>query len=414
MRPLRLLLIAPTCDGDDVGEAWVAFQWVRRLAEFHDVTVLTYYKLGRTPASVQIPNARVIEWPESTFFARYERFNSMLKPSFVAFYRKAHRWILEALARGEEFDLCHQVTPVAMRYPCPALGVGIPFIIGPVGGGLKSPPAFVKEESTAQWFVGLRAIDWWRIRFDPFLRRSFTDAACVLGIAEYVRQSIPYPIRRFEILSETAIESIPTLVERRGKDGAGPLRLLFVGRLIRTKGARDAIRAMSELADLNVRLDIVGDGPDHGECEGLSKSLGLENRVFFHGSQPRDVVDQFYDRADVFVFPSYREPGGNVVFEAMAFGLPLVVVDRGGPGAAVDDNCAIRLSAKSPTQLSSDIAAAIKRIASTPGLLDSMGRASIRRVHQVGMWDAKVATDGEIYDDILSSGGSLDRIKPKV
>ena len=55
------------------------------------------------------------------------------------------------------------------------------------------------------------------------------------------------------------------------------------------------------------------------------------------------MIDDFYRAADVFVFPSYREPGGNVVFEAMSFGLPLVVGDRGGPGSAVDERSGIRV-----------------------------------------------------------------------
>ena len=69
----RLLLIAPTVDGTDVGEAWVAFQWVKRLSERHDVTLLTYTKRGRPPASEQLPGCRVVEWNEPPFIGRAER-----------------------------------------------------------------------------------------------------------------------------------------------------------------------------------------------------------------------------------------------------------------------------------------------------------------------------------------------------
>jgi hypothetical protein len=57
---LKLLLIAPTCDRDDVGEAWVAYQWARRLADRHDVTLLTYHKRGSSPASSQLTGCRVV------------------------------------------------------------------------------------------------------------------------------------------------------------------------------------------------------------------------------------------------------------------------------------------------------------------------------------------------------------------
>ena len=70
---LKLLLIAPTCDGQDVGEAWVAYQWVHRLAERHDVTLLTYCKRGKLPASQQLAGLRVIEWREPAVLGQAER-----------------------------------------------------------------------------------------------------------------------------------------------------------------------------------------------------------------------------------------------------------------------------------------------------------------------------------------------------
>ena len=76
----RLLLITSACDGEDVGEAWVGFQWASRLAARHDVTLLTMHRRDRTPPSQQIRNARVVEWRDSKLLASQERFNSMLKP----------------------------------------------------------------------------------------------------------------------------------------------------------------------------------------------------------------------------------------------------------------------------------------------------------------------------------------------
>ena len=233
------------------------------------------------------------------------------------------------------------------------------------------------------------------------LRATYTRAACVLGIAGYVSEALPVRMRRFEVMSETAIDRIPPLVERKVDP---PVRLLIVGRLVRTKGARDLIRAMALVGDLDVVLDVVGDGPDRSECESLVRSMQLEARVTFHGAQPRAFVEKAYQRADIFAFPSYREPGGNVVFEAMAYGLPLIVVDRGGPGAATDDECAIRLVASGPESLSVEVAQAIRRLAADPGLRRRMGTAARERVKAVGLWDSKVNRMNEIYEDLLSAG----------
>jgi glycosyltransferase involved in cell wall biosynthesis len=290
-----------------------------------------------------------------------------------------------------------------MRYPSPLAGFGIPYIIGPVGGSIDSPLAFRQEEDTAAWYVGLRSFDRLRLRSDPLLRKTFDGASCVIGIAPYVKDVLKdRSIHRLEIMSETGIERLPDPVDRSAR--RGPVKLLFVGRLIRTKGARDAIRAMNLLRDLQVVLDIVGDGSDRAACESLVSELRLKDRVFFHGQQPRDAVQKFYTAADIFVFPSYREPGGNVIFEAMGSGLPMVVCDQGGPGSAVDDSCGVRLRAISPEKYAQDIAGAIKRLVSDQNLRLSLGEQARRRVAEIALWDRKIEQLEAIYNTVLNTG----------
>ena len=60
-RKLRLLALAPYCDGLDVGEAWCAFQWIKNLAKDSDLTLLTSRRPGRIPVSEQLPDVEVIE-----------------------------------------------------------------------------------------------------------------------------------------------------------------------------------------------------------------------------------------------------------------------------------------------------------------------------------------------------------------
>ena len=398
---VKVLLIAPTCDGEDIGEALVSYEWARGLAERHDVTLLTYYKRGRTPPSRQLPGLRVVEWQEPALLGRAERLNSMLKPGYFPFCVKARRWIRRALAAGEHFDIAHQPTPVAMRYPSPLSGFEIPYVFGPVGGSLESPPGFERDD-TAPWFVGLRGLDRIRLRRDPSLRRTYERAACVLGIAPYVQQTLSaLTIRRFQVVSDVAISSLPEPVDRSARTGV--VRLLFVGRLIRTKGARDAIAAMAQLGDLPVELDVVGDGFDREACESLARSSGVAERVHFYGRVDRAGVDEFYASADIFVFPSFREPGGTVTFEAMAAGIPLIVADRGGPANVVDDSCGFRLPVMEPTQFADAIAAAIRTLVLDPALRRQMGNAARVRVQEIGMWPAKIDRVGRLYDELIAS-----------
>ena len=105
--------------------------------------------------------------------------------------------------------------------------------------------------------------------------------------------------------------------------------------------------------------------------------------------------------ADIFVFPSFREAGGNVAFEAMGWGLPLIVSDIGGPGAAVDDSCGIRIHPERPEQYASDIAEAIVRLTRDPVLRRRLGDAARSRVTDVGLWDSKIDRIDALYRDLV-------------
>lgn len=401
-RVAHVLLVAPACDGEDVGESWLAHQWAHRLSQRFHVTLLSTYKKGHVPPSRQLPAIRVVEWAEPPLVHRAERLNSLLQPAYVPFYVRARRYVRRRLAAGERFDVAHQVTPVALRYPSPAVGLGVPLVVGPVGGSLGSPPAFVPEEAATPWYQRFRRLDRFRLRRDPFLRATYEDADCVVGIAPYVRELLDdLRLRRFETLSDVAVHALPPPRDRAGR--SGPVRLLHVGRMVRTKGARDAIRAMALLRDLPVVLDVVGDGADRAACADLVRELGLTERVRVHGAVTRAEVEHFYELADVLVFPSYREPGGAVVLEAMAHGLPVVVCDRGGPGANVSDACAVRLPAESPAQLARDVATAVRGLVTDAERRQRMGEAAREHVAATHLWDRRIDRMTDIYEEIVAS-----------
>ncbi len=104
-------------------------------------------------------------------------------------------------------------------------------------------------------------------------------------------------------------------------------------------------------------------------------------------------------RQDVFVFPSFREPSGNAVIEAMSHGLPLIVADQGGPGFVVDDNCGIRIPVEDPKQFASRLASAIRELASAPDRIISMGAAARRKSQSaIFLWEAKADRMTELYE----------------
>ena len=113
----------------------------------------------------------------------------------------------------------------------------------------------------------------------------------------------------------------------------GQVRLLYVGRISREKDLdllADAYRLLRK-EKLPVQLFVVGHGP---YSEALAKSLP---EAFFTGYLRGKELAKAYASADIFVFPSTTDTFGNVILEAQASGLPVVVSDSGGPKELVAD-----------------------------------------------------------------------------
>ncbi len=113
----------------------------------------------------------------------------------------------------------------------------------------------------------------------------------------------------------------------------GEVRLLYVGRVSREKDLDLLAAAYRLLRDegLPVQLFVVGHGP---YSDAFAKSLP---EAFFTGYLRGNELAAAYASADIFVFPSTTDTFGNVILEAQACGLPVVVSDSGGPKELVQD-----------------------------------------------------------------------------
>ena len=412
---MKVLLLCANSNRAGTGEPQSAHQWIEGLSRIHDVTLhVMSSQVGAECPSRQLPETRVVLWPDWFGHALAPRLNYALKPGYPRFYLRVRRWIRRALGRGERFDLAHQLSPLALRYPSPAVGFGIPLVVGPIAGSLETPPSFRGEFTTVPWYTRLRALDHWRLRYDPLLRTTYSSAAAVIGVAPYVLDLLRgIPIRRFLTMSETGVEALPELPARVRSRQGEPLRLLFVGRIIRNKGVRDAIRALALLKDPGrVHLDIVGTGDDRPACEREATEGGVADRVRLHGHVARSEVDRFYRQADVFVFPSFREPSGNVVLEALSYGLPLIAADRGGPGHVVNARCGIAVTPTDPRDYAAQIARAIETLDDDRDLLESLAVGARNRIREVALWEEKIRWMDALYREIVADAAGPHRPTP--
>lgn len=405
---LRVLIIAPSLDGGDVGEVYSAFQAIKALTRLADVTVLSSSREGAVPLAEQLPEARVVTWPElPLLYRKFERLNAQAKPGLIIFNRQVRKWVRNALASGARFNIVHQYLPQAMRHGFALRGIGLPYVIGPLGGGVETPAGFKDEVGRESLAMRLRAIDGFRLRHDPWLKASYQQADLILGVAPYVEDRLrSLGIKRFHVMLERGHGVFPP--ENIRQANTGQLKLLHVGRTVRTKGLRDVLRAMAQLTDLpDVTLTSVGDGPDLVNCRAEADRLGLADRITFLGRIPREAVEEEYAKADVFCFPSFREPMGGVFFEAMVHGLPVITVARGGPDFIIDDDSGIRLTVETPEQLATDIAGAVRSLALDPARRLALGAGALARVKSFGNWEDKARNMIALYREVLASRQSL-------
>jgi glycosyltransferase involved in cell wall biosynthesis len=162
--------------------------------------------------------------------------------------------------------------------------------------------------------------------------------------------------------------------------------LITVARLVPWKGIGALIEWISDRNDL--RLLVVGDGPERSNLEALAGRCGAGARVIFTGSVSRPQVAGYLKASDVFVLNSEYEGLPHVVLEAFAAGIPVVTTSAGGTGELVkngDNGLMI------PPRRMDEMAKAVDRVFSDDSLRASLAANGLRTLDDRFRWETLVA-----------------------
>jgi glycosyltransferase involved in cell wall biosynthesis len=166
----------------------------------------------------------------------------------------------------------------------------------------------------------------------PLARWAWRDLVRVYRLAHVVTAPTPRAVRLLEVNglpgSPRAVScgiDIGHYAANRDQTSTKATSVLFVGRLDAEKNIDELIRAVAQLPD--VHAEIVGDGTYRDRLVALADSLGVGDRVRFHGFVSDEELVRAYRRCDIFCMPGTAELQSLATMEAMAAGLPVVAAD---------------------------------------------------------------------------------------
>ncbi|HEY6864109.1 MAG TPA: glycosyltransferase [Burkholderiales bacterium] len=207
-----------------------------------------------------------------------------------------------------------------------------------------------------------------------------------------------------------SIAALPSAVDaaayagivRQPRDPGTPLRLLFVGGLVRDQGLYEILQGLrlARVQDVVASLLVAGEGPDETALKRFAASLGLDGAVGFCGAVEGEAKLELLRDADAVVAASHAYCAPGPVLEAMAAGLPAIVTRVGAMPEVVSDGVhGLFVERRAPHS----IARAIATLAADREGVVRMGEACRARVASGHSVERQAEGLASLYTDILAA-----------
>lgn len=411
---LRVLVIAEAANPEWVSVPLVGWSLARALAAVADVHLVTHVRNREAILRAGLIEGRDFTAIDSDLVARplwklgqllrggegkgFTILQAMTTLAYPWFERLVWRQFGAAIRAGD-YDIVHRVTPLSPTTTGPLAArcdrAGVPFVIGPINGGVPWPAAFaVARRREREWLAPVRGL----YRLMPGRRAMLAHVTAIMAGSRHTASEIPAAqADRVVWLPENAVD--PARFSRPATPAAGALRACFIGRMVPYKGPDMLIEAAAPLLrDGRMTLDMLGDGPMLPDLRALADRLGVGAGITFHGWVAHDRVQDIAARCGILAFPSIREFGGGVVIEAMAMGLAPVVVDYAGPGELVRPGRGFTVPLTDRAGIVADLARLLERLAGDPAAVAAAGAAARDHVARYFTWDRKARQVLRVYD----------------
>ena len=329
----KILAFAYACEpgkGSEPGAGWALSRVAARIAPTWVITrannrAAIEAELATTPEQDRL-NFEYVDLPQHLM--RWKKGKRGVHLYYLLWQFAALRRA-RSLQREHRFSFVWHMTIANVWLGSAAPLTDLPFVYGPVGGGVgiswKLLPSVGPAGSVFE--VSRSVVRTAAKHLNPLCRLAMRRSEIILVQNPETRHWLPASWRSKAVVAPNAIldAAPPTRIARKDR----PPTALFAGELIPLKGLALAIYAIAKLPGW--RLLICGRGRDEQRLRDNARRLGVESRVRFLGWLPRnEVLRLMAEEADVLLFPSLHDEGPMVVAEALAVGLPVVCLDRGG------------------------------------------------------------------------------------
>ena len=409
---MKVVLSAFSCAPNQGSEPGLGWGWAVEVARLgHEVLVLTSSErreaIEAELASGRLPPTLRFEYFLPAWLARLQRKGLALGYESLTWHTVHLLWqflvyghVRRQLA-DQRFELVHHITFSGIRHPTLLGRLGLPLVLGPLGGGERAPLALRRSLGWRGWLLeAVRDVHTFLIRFDPITRRACRDAEVIYVKTEQTRTALPRRFRDKAVVQMEIGTKDAAMPARPTRAPDGPLRLLYAGRFLYWKGMHLGLRALAELRarGVDARLTMLGGGPDEQAWRALANRLGLGSAVRWVARIEHSRMAEMYGSHDVVLFPSLHDSSGNVVLEALFHGLPVVCLDLGGPAVIATESCGriVPTAGRSEAQVVGGLADALEELARSEPLLDELSRGAQARA-ETFRWPTLVR---RVYDDI--------------
>lgn len=427
MGRLRILVLGPDCDPEQISMQYVTYSHAAALAQLHDVTLAVRapfeasVRRAKAPFhAIEVVRMPLLERVYAWIMRRVFKYNydtqvltAFLYPFSIAFEWRAWRQLRRRIVAGE-FDAVLRVQPMSPVLPSPFaffLRKGpIPFVVGPLNGGLPWPPGFSQLEKQKEWISGLRNI----YRYLPFARSTYRYATSIIAASSQTYAELAEHRDKLFFVPEPGLAHSLCFRDECGAAATTRLELIFVGGLYPRKACDLALRAAARvLRDEEAYFTIVGDGPERQCLEELAGSLGIKEAVSFCGWLSHAEVLRRFRSSDVFLFPSVRDNGAGVVFEALGTGAVPIVADFGGPGDIVNADVGYKVALTNESEVVSQMERILISLVEDRSIISRLREKGMAYARRRLTWEAKAQDTTQVLKWALRQGPRPDFLPPK-